>query len=913
MDDLENMTIRALGNLMILIDQKLYKFSVSEEYKAIEMINIKGITDDPEVEVFRLIQLLRNGNDNEREKAASELGKIGEKDTIQPLIEALEDKKADVRKKTASALGEITEKGDTQSNVIITKLTSVLIDKSEDDVVRQKAASALGKMTGKAAVDPLIQVLTNTSEDTEVRQKAASALGKITGKAAVDPLIQVLTNTSEDTEVRIKAASALGKIAKKFPSKNRKIITSIVQVLTNTSEDTEIRQKAASALGEAGDPDAIEHLAEVFKDDNVEIRRRAAYALEQIGDPSGIEHLAEVLKGDPNIIVRQKAASALGKIAKKDSPGIGNAVNGLADALKDKNVGVRRKAAYSLREIAKEDPLKTRAAIDTLDQVLIDIKEDPYVRQRAASALGEISLEDDAKSKAVVRHLVQILVNKEEDSCVRQKAASALGKMTFGDLLESEDVIKSLAKVLTDTSENTEIRQKAASILGEIGKRYPPKSKGIIKSLAKVLTDTSENTEIRQKAASALSISHGDAINHLARAVKDEKCEIRQEAVSALGDIGKENGDNSKDAIEYLAKVLTKDKNAVVRRMAVYALGDIGKENGDNSRDAIKHLAKALISDAEENVRLEAALFIQASTALTWREKIDQIIRILQERGQKISDVDFSAILRAIVPSEKEIAKNRYLLVDYLISKATDQDQWIIRILARLIIMSCGENTILAGERVNEFQDAHDISDDDLRILRMEIGGETALGPVMQALRENLKNHFQKPIDDLNKDTRHMWHDSIRNARYGFVIRTVMSVIVFSIGIWLLIAAGRQFLSGALQITEFLGPSVSFAGGMAAILGTIYKGPLSDIRKSVDDLGIANAAFIGYIHRVLEISHTFSFYYLQNMISFENTKKSSDLIDIAMKETIKELDRDRQSTYGEVAGSSKRKQDDRIG
>jgi len=67
----------------------------------------------------------------------------------------------------------------------------------------------------------------------------------------------------------------------------------------------------------------------------------------------------------------------------------------------------------------------------------------------------------------------------------------------------------------------------------------------------------------------------------------------------------------------------------------------------------------------------------------------------------------------------------------------------------------------------------------------------------------------------------------------------------------------------------------------------IYSGPLKEIRQSVNDLGIANASFIAYVHPVLEISHTFSFYYLQQQITFQEMEKSSKLIQEAMFDTIK--------------------------
>jgi hypothetical protein len=54
-------------------------------------------------------------------------------------------------------------------------------------------------------------------------------------------------------------------------------------------------------------------------------------------------------------------------------------------------------------------------------------------------------------------------------------------------------------------------------------------------------------------------------------------------------------------------------------------------------------------------------------------------------------------------------------------------------------------------------------------------------------------------------------------------------------------------------------------------------------------LATANAVFIAYVHRILETSHTFSYYYLHEQISFEDMAKSSALIKEAMENTIRSL------------------------
>jgi hypothetical protein len=173
--------------------------------------------------------------------------------------------------------------------------------------------------------------------------------------------------------------------------------------------------------------------------------------------------------------------------------------------------------------------------------------------------------------------------------------------------------------------------------------------------------------------------------------------------------------------------------------------------------------------------------------------------------------------------------------------------------------------------------------------LRIAIGGDTAIDSVMGILKTNLEKYFQKPIHTLNSDTHHNWKKTIQYAQYGFMIRMIMSTVVFIVGILLLGLSSYEFFLGDKTGDELFGVGISFVAGLGTMLTVVYTGPLKQIRESVNDLGIASAAFIAYVHRVLEISHTFSYYYLNQKITFEEMEKSSELIDKAMKNTIKEL------------------------
>ena len=209
--------------------------------------------------------------------------------------------------------------------------------------VRRDAARILGKI---GAVEPLINALKN--DDSVVRNFAASALGRIGDARAVEPLIEALRAWSEklflsgyrrpfiNTE-RVTAARALGEIGD----------ARAVQPLINDLENgfwAKTRQTAAFALGKIGNARAVEPLIKALKDNDDDVRFKAADALGNIGDVRAIEPLINALK-DNDKFVRWKAANALGDI------GDVRAVKPLKQALNDRHV--REAAKQALDKIQK--------------------------------------------------------------------------------------------------------------------------------------------------------------------------------------------------------------------------------------------------------------------------------------------------------------------------------------------------------------------------------------------------------------------------------------------------------------------------------------------------------------------------------------------------------------------------------
>lgn len=525
--------------------------------------------------------------------------------------------------------------------------------------------------------------------------------------------------------------------------------------------------------------------------------------------------------------------------------------NTALQSLNDKKASKREDALNALGQS------KSVQAIPHIAQVLAT-DANANVRKRAAEVLGEIG------DQSAIPHLGEALTKKDEQAFIRASAADALGFIGHADGLPH--LVGTLDKGVP-----LQVRFRCVAAMRRIG--GPDASR----ELAERLKQTPEATlrgfmlttlgEMGDKASAAviLEIANGQ-----------EDVKVRASALTALSNVLKQ------ESIPHLGKLLVEDKESKIRQRAADVLGN------SKQASAMPYLCRGLIEDPDATVRASVVQSLKKYEA--WKDKADQVMQILQGSQRRRMDIDRAAVVEAIRPSDAQLAENQNLLTDYLIANTKGQDERMTGILALLIIQSSGENLGLAGERINKYQTDNNVPVDELRGLRIEIGGKTALDPVLKVLQDDLRDYFRVPIDALNKLTLDDWTKTIRYAQFGFLTRMVMSIVVFAIGVVLLGFSVWRFLAGQLDTTQLLGAGVSFVSGLGTILLITYTGPLVEIKNSVNDLARASAAFIGYVHRVLQISHTYSFYYLTQKINFEEMKTSSALLEEAMDDTIQKLE-----------------------
>ncbi len=495
---IENRTQDISPDLKIKIDEwmkLLYSEDTVTRSSAIISLlglNVPAIYDS-------LIAVLRNSeNDDIRISLIKAFGFSGDDKALDCIIEMLASENKIIRNTAADALGKI------KTDRAIDKMASLLLNPKTPISSRKLIAGALAKTRSRNAVKPLINLL--GSNNKELRIAAREALVKITklsdGKTTVywqewwdrnkvKTREQWLEDIVDKLEEKIKSVIA----------QNEKLRAEIVQKTIETlrtgeeKDDTrqfldamksdypEVRIFAANKLVAHKEKDVITAFLDLISDPNSEIRALAAKALGEFGDDSGLKPLTHALK-DQDAKVRKSAAKALGKLGNKEA-----AVE-LLEALGDSENSVKCIVAESLGEIEAHD------AVETLIGLLSD--KDPKVKEFVIVALGKIR--DNRSTDSLIAAL------KDEEERVRWYAADSLGKIA------EKKAVLPLIDLLSD--ESARVRESAATALGQIGddsavgpliKLLKDKDDRVVEKTASVLLSNEYKTfEVYEKISNAM-------------------------------------------------------------------------------------------------------------------------------------------------------------------------------------------------------------------------------------------------------------------------------------------------------------------------------------------------------------------------------------------------------------------------
>ena len=246
------------------------------------------------------------------------------------MIEELEDVDDATREDAAKALAKL---GDPET-------LDDLLSAIEDDywAVRVQIGRALAKIGGEQAVEGLITLFNDNMM--EVQAESVSAMASM-GLGNVPKLITCLKD--ERWRVREQAAKTLGLL--KDPQAGKGLSVAC------RDRDGAGKAAAAESLGRIGDQTAVSFLIKLFKDPSKIVRETAGTALVYIGEES-IPALIETLKA-PHFVVRCHGVRALGGMTTDYQMGTAwtkdaRVVEAVVKALKDEDRAVREDATIAL-------------------------------------------------------------------------------------------------------------------------------------------------------------------------------------------------------------------------------------------------------------------------------------------------------------------------------------------------------------------------------------------------------------------------------------------------------------------------------------------------------------------------------------------------------------------------------------
>jgi HEAT repeat protein len=630
--------------------------SVREDHYNVSLLNsaLQVLTLSDVDTLSPLIEFLQGEDPDLRMQAALALGEQRDSRAIQPLIAAVEDPEANVRYHAIEALGKlraaeaaelltaIAEERDFFLSFVALEalgqlgdasVTSRIVPLLDDELLREPAATVLGKLGDEHTVAPLTALLNAGGGPTAVIARALATLyqsyekrygegghiadltrqftdanGKrslvnglyehnieelrslavVTGWLDGPTIAQALTSLLSKPELRPEVLEAL--------VRHGKGVTKLL-IEQLTADDFETRKSAVIALGRIGDKSATPALMEILHQDE-QLLIAATDSLARIGDPQAFAALLELI-GHESAAVRQAVVGALNSLGAPEAP------TKVIPLLDDSNPRVRESAvkiagyfgypkAFEklLERCHDDDETVRRAAVEHLpffedrrgfDEITGALRKDTAkVRAAAAGSLGHI---DRAFAVPVLLETV-----KDTDPWVRYFGARSLGRHRAAESTEA------LAEIV-QFDEFKHVRIAALDSLGKIGG-----SRAAAVAAAVAVGDDPEMAAAALEALGQMDLR--EALEPLVGSTRSPEISVRVAAVKALGQRG---GDV---VVEHLARAVMDSERAVFEN-AIDMLGKVG------TADAIA----ALIGFVADPLRRERVIAVLALSG----DKVDQV------------------------------------------------------------------------------------------------------------------------------------------------------------------------------------------------------------------------------------------------------------------------------------------------
>ncbi len=490
-----------------------------------------------EAVVAPLIAVLNDGgNRPARAWAANVLGEVRAQHAFPSVVRLLDDPEDEVRAKAATALGRMGDR----------RAVGYLVDHLLSDpapFVRARISSALGQLGGPEVIERLVRALGDPAW--WVRMRTVEALEHV-GGVAEGPLLIALDDS--DPEIRMRAAVALERLG--VPDNLVRMIESGERV--PDAMQTMVKFAAAGPR---------EFLSELAQHDSRQVRSALLTAAERTGRRDLADDLVRMAMTDTEPAIRAQALRALHSLETRE------ALPAALSALADDDHQVRTAAvefvgAFGSADIlgllhaqtADPNPRVRAASLRALGRLGVPLGEadvtrllhDPdwTVRDGAVTTATEASL------RSLLPELVTLL--GDPDPRVRRRAAGAVG------ILGDASTVPVLLAAFPDAS--SEVSEAIALAVS----RLDPDA---VSGLAEALVD-SPDVESKLALIRTVGRSQADPHSVLQRLRADPSPAVRAAALESLGRRTRRSGGRPDTVVSALESGI-RDPDELVRATAV--------------------------------------------------------------------------------------------------------------------------------------------------------------------------------------------------------------------------------------------------------------------------------------------------------------------------------------------------------
>jgi len=504
-----------------------------------------------EVRAYRafpaLVRLLSDPADEVRGKAATALGRLGDRRAVGYLLEhLLTDPTPFVRVRIAASLGQFGGP----------EVTDRLVHALGDQAwwVRMRSVEALEQI-GAGAEGPLLVALDDP--DSEIRTRAGVALERLglpdtlvrmieSGERvpeAYDTLVKLATTGAREflaelvshpsTQVRAAVVTAIGRAQRRDLAAEVITIASgdiepslrtlafgtlrslglreaVPAAITGTTDsDQRVRAAAVGLIGELGGGEVVKMLHIQTGDPEAPVRAAAVRALGALGAVT--EPDVRGLLGDPSSMVREAAVVAVA-VARMSLLG-----PSVIELLRDNDSGVRREAALAIGTLGDRSavPALLRAFPDPAAEVseAIGVAVSRLEREAVSRLIDSLIESPHADTKlALIRtlnrsgsHALSVLYRLRDDPmpAVRATVIRALGRQARGEGSEAESLAAAVEEALQDLDERVR-----ASAVDALGRGSPERSEAGDRRGKRLLSLLEEDPSplVRERAALAIGL-----------------------------------------------------------------------------------------------------------------------------------------------------------------------------------------------------------------------------------------------------------------------------------------------------------------------------------------------------------------------------------------------------------------------